>query len=163
MVRGLLTLLPLVAGLRSAAASPVKLEVDGGMCDFGTLESEITQIVGSDPVDSSAQASVHIAVTKLRDKWEARVTFDDGGGDARGPRIVTSAKCIDLIESVAVVVAMALPDLSAPPTVTASPPKTQTSEQSPPAPVAAATVSPGLAADTTPDSLHVTIRDSSSR
>jgi hypothetical protein len=118
MVRGLTTLLvALAAG--TASASPLRLQVTGDTCDFGSLEPQLAQMLGADPVDSNAVASVQIDVTNAS---EAHVSFDDGNGLVRGPRVVTAASCNDLVKSVAIVIATALPDVQAePPSVVAEP------------------------------------------
>ena len=137
MVRGVVALLSVLVAVRTATADPVRLEVKGGVCDFGHLESQLTQMLGSDPVDPNARASVRVDVTKPGDQLAARILFDDGDDGIRGPRIVTSRNCRDLVESVALVVAMALPELPAAPSVNEMPPPASVVD--PPSPVSAPT------------------------
>jgi hypothetical protein len=111
MVRGLTTLLVALAAV-SASASPLRLHVTGDACDFASLEPQLAQMLGADPVDSNAPASAEIDVANAS---EARVSFDDGNGLVRGPRVVTAASCNDLVKSVAIVIATALPDEQAAP------------------------------------------------
>jgi hypothetical protein len=111
VLRGLAAVGCILAGLPAADASPVRVEVQGDRCDFNALESQLTQVLGSDPIDSNAHALVSIELMSARGLFEAGVTFDDGDGGVRGPRIVTAKSCNELVESVALVIAMALPDL----------------------------------------------------
>jgi hypothetical protein len=107
MVRRTVALLVVLAAI-PASASTVRLHVTGDACDFASLEPQLAQMLGADPVDSNARATVRVDVTNVH---EARVSFDDGGGRVRGPRVVTAASCNELVKSVAVVIATALPDV----------------------------------------------------
>jgi hypothetical protein len=107
MVRRTVALLVVLAAI-PASASTVRLHVTGDACDFASLEPQLAQMLGADPVDSNARATVQVDVTNVH---EARVSFDDGGGRVRGPRVVTAATCNELVKSVAVVIATALPDV----------------------------------------------------
>jgi hypothetical protein len=111
MVRGL-TLLLVALAAASASASPLRLQVTGDACDFASLEPQLAQMLGADPVDANASASVQIEITNAS---EAHVSFDDADGHVRGPRVVTAANCRDLVKSVAIVIATALPDVQAEP------------------------------------------------
>jgi hypothetical protein len=107
MVRRTVTLLVALAAM-PASASTVRLQVTGDACDFASLEPQLAQMLGADPIDSNARASVQVDVSTVH---EARVSFDDGGGLVRGPRVVTAASCNELVKSVAIVIATALPDV----------------------------------------------------
>jgi hypothetical protein len=109
MLGRLVTLFVVLAAL-PAAASTVRLHVTGDACDFASLEPQLAHMLGADPVDATARASVQIAVASTH---EARVSFDDGDGSVRGPRVVTAASCAELVKSVAIVIATALPDAQA--------------------------------------------------
>jgi hypothetical protein len=110
MVRRTVTLLVVLAAM-PAWASTVRLQVTGDTCDFASLEPQLAQMLGADPVDANARAIVEIDVSNAHDAFEARVLFDDGDGLVRGPRVVTAASCNELVKSVAVVIATALPDV----------------------------------------------------
>jgi hypothetical protein len=117
MVRGLTMVLVAFAAV-PVSASPVRLQVTGDACDFASLEPQLAQMLGADPVDATAPASVQIDVTNA---LEAHVSFDDGNGLVRGPRVVTAASCNELVKSVAIVIATALPDVQPTPTPVAEP------------------------------------------
>lgn len=111
MRRGVVAVLVVAAAARAAEASPIRLDVTGDACSLDGLEARLTALAGTDPVDASAAAAVRIEVTA---PGAARIFFDDGVGAIRGPRIVDATSCVELAESVALVIAMALPDRPAP-------------------------------------------------
>lgn len=122
MVRAV-PLMLLVAG--TASASPARLDVTGDGCDLTELEPQVRAIVGGEPFTADARASVRVGTSTTARGVSARAWFDSGDGERRGPRTVEAATCDELVESLAVIIAMALPALMAtpslPPVVVAEP------------------------------------------
>lgn len=109
-----------VAGMaRTVAASPIRVVTSGDACSLDALEPQVTALVGADPIDANAASTATIDVSRARGAYSAAITFDDGNGAVRGPRVVAAKSCRELVESVALVIAMALPELVAPPDVDA--------------------------------------------
>lgn len=117
MGRGLVAAVAVVAAVKVATANPVRLQVTGEACSFDSLEAQLTDLAGADPVDPAARATVRIATSQSGDAYDAQIFFDDGTSTVRGPRIVTAASCAELVKAVALVVVMALPSepVAAPP------------------------------------------------
>jgi hypothetical protein len=97
-----------------AAASPIRLEVNGDACDLSGIETRVAQLVGRDPFSTVAAAVVRIDAVKENDHFTASVVFDDGDGRVRGRRIVAAKSCADLVESLALILEMALPEPAEP-------------------------------------------------
>lgn len=112
MVR-VVPLMLLVAGI--ASASPARLDVTGDGCDLTELEPQVRSIVGGEPFSADARASVQVGTSTNATEVSAYVWFDGGDGQRRGPRNVEAATCAELVESLALIIAMALPTLEAPP------------------------------------------------
>lgn len=108
MVRGLVVAL-LVLVARTAVAGPARLEIVGNACDLHGLEAQIAQLAGEDPFEPRAPAVVRIATSTVGHAISARVTLDDDSGHLLGTRTIAAASCRELVKSLAVVVAMALP------------------------------------------------------
>src|SRR4051812_6552286 len=54
-------------------------------------------------------ARVVITVERSGATLVARVTFDDGGGRLRGPRVLEAGSCSDVLDAIALVIAMSQP------------------------------------------------------
>src|SRR5690606_23146463 len=74
------------------------------------LDAELADMI----VDESA-GDLHVVVVTRRDEHvlTAEVLFVDAAGQTLGPRIVTAATCDDLVDSIALVIAMAIHDVPA--------------------------------------------------
>jgi hypothetical protein len=132
MVRGVVAVLVVAATATPAAASPIRLEVSGDACSLASLETQLTALAGTDPVDAAAAAGVRVEVTKPAHGYQAQIFFDDGDGAIRGPRVVEAKSCGELLQSVALVVVMALPDR---PQASSAPAPVEEPKQPGPAPV----------------------------
>lgn len=110
MVRALPWMM-LLAG--SATAAPARLEVAGEACDLSGLESQVLAIVGEDPFAADAISGVKIETAFNVDGPSAQAWFVAVDGTSRGPRNVVAPTCAELVESLAVIIAMALPELNA--------------------------------------------------
>jgi hypothetical protein len=97
---------------RTAVASPVQLEIVGDACTLDTLEAEVTQLVSP---RLSTSSPTRLRVEALRDStgFVANIWFPDRVDGQRGPRVVSAATCAQLVESVALVIAIALPEAAA--------------------------------------------------
>jgi hypothetical protein len=103
-----------MAGLaRTAAASPVQLELLGDACTLDTLEAEVTHLA-SPEVAAGAPTRVRVETSREADAYSANVWFPERTDGRRGPRVVSAATCTQLTESVALVIAMALTESRAP-------------------------------------------------
>ncbi len=110
MVRGLvIAVVVLAAG--SVRASPVRIETTGAACDLAELEARVAALAGPDGVRADAVAVVQISTARDGGDVTAEVSFDDGAGRHRGPRVVRAAGCDELVAATAVVIAMGLPEL----------------------------------------------------
>jgi len=109
MVRAVCLLL-LVAG--TASASPTRLDITGDACDLGELEAQVRAIAGREPFSVDATASVLVGTSTSATGFSARAWFESGDGERRGPRIVEAATCDELVEALAVIIAMTLPALA---------------------------------------------------
>lgn len=109
MGRGFVAAFAMVAAAKAASASPIRLQVSGNGCSLDSLEAQLTDLAGADPIDPAAPATLRIATSQTRDSYEAQIVFDDGKQTIRGPRLVTAATCAELVQAVALVVVMALP------------------------------------------------------
>jgi hypothetical protein len=130
MVRGVVAAFVVAATATPAAASPIRLEVSGDACSLDSLETQLTALAGTDPIDAAAAAGVRVEVTRPAHGYQAQIFFDDGNGAIRGPRVVEAKSCGELVQSVALVVVMALPDQAS-----SEPAPVEEPEQSEPAPV----------------------------
>ena len=95
--------------IATASASPVHVETMGDACDVAALAPQIAKLV---QVDSSTTAKVEVVARGS--SVEASVRFVDDDGTVRGPRVITAGDCNQLVESVAIVIAMALHEDVAP-------------------------------------------------
>ena len=98
-----------LASVSVASADPVRLEVTSDRCDLAPVRTTVAALAGKDPFDDAAGRVIRIDGTELTDAPIARIWFDDGHGRLRGPRVVEAASCTELVDSVALVVTMALP------------------------------------------------------
>lgn len=130
MVRGVVAAFVVAATATPAAASPIRLDVSGDACSLDSLETQLTALAGTDPIDAAAAAGVRVLVTRPAHGYQAQIFFDDGNGAIRGPRVVEAKSCGELVQSVALVVVMALPDQ-----VSSESAPVEEPEQSEPAPV----------------------------
>jgi hypothetical protein len=124
------------AAYRTASATPVRLQSSGDACRLDALEAQLASLLGTDPIDPHARAGVRVEVDKPASAIEGRVWFDDGVA-IRGPRIVTASTCSELVDSIALVIAMALPDLATPVAITQPPAAPPMIDVPPPDPGAA--------------------------
>ncbi|MDB4953514.1 MAG: hypothetical protein JWO36_1083 [Myxococcales bacterium] len=111
VVRGLAVLV-LISG--SASADPARLEIVSGVCDLQALAPQVVALVGHEPFSSDSSGSVRVDTDVFEGHVQARIDFDDGDGHHRGPRVVNAQSCTELIEAVAIVVAMAMPEHDSP-------------------------------------------------
>ena len=112
----MLRAVPLVLLLAGTAmASPTRLDVTGDGCDLTELERQVSAIVGRDPFAPSARASILIGTSANPTGVSARAWFENGDGERRGPRTVEAATCDELVDALALIIAMALPPVEAPP------------------------------------------------
>lgn len=95
----------LLAASTYASASPVSVTVVGDACDFGGLDGELSNLLAGNDVAAS-RASV--AMSRSGQTLTADVLVVDADGQPHGPRTVTATSCTDLLDSVAVVIAMAV-------------------------------------------------------
>jgi hypothetical protein len=114
MVRAAVVLAMLMA-TGTAAARPARLVTSGDGCDTSGLATRIATLVEADPFTASASAAVFVEIDIENERLVARISLDSGDGHPRGPRIVTAESCGELLEAVALVVAMALPEFDAQP------------------------------------------------
>src|SRR6185312_6326128 len=85
----------------AASAQPVELDVDAE-CDLAPAVRTAGTFVDV--------AAAHVRITEHA--LTATIVLDDGAGHAFGPRVLHAASCEELARSVAVVVAMALPEVA---------------------------------------------------
>ena len=129
---GLVTLAIVAAG-QTARAQPAIITIRGDICEPGALDSELSDMLTTRAV---GDARVSVVMRGGADSLSADVLFEDANGDTHGPRVVTAATCDDLFDSIAVVIAMALPEPRAPAVQPPAPPPAEPARPAAPPPVA---------------------------
>ena len=87
----------------------MRLSTSGDVCALTDLSARVAEIVGRAPFDADAAESIVVVVNRDWKGLLADVTFDHGNGNSRGPRRVRATNCDELIDAVALIVAMGLP------------------------------------------------------
>lgn len=90
----------------AAVAEAKPVTIVGDACDPSALDAELAPLF----VDKTGGAVRVSLVTRTDRSLGAEVLFVDDAGTQHGPRVVTAPSCEELIESIALVVAMAMPD-----------------------------------------------------
>lgn len=99
MLRGLVVL---GVAASVAEAGPLRLEIRGDACDLGGLEAQVRQLAPDAEISGDATRRIAIE-TRMGDSGVvARITGD-------GEREVQAPSCSDLVESLALIVALAVP------------------------------------------------------
>jgi hypothetical protein len=117
---------------RGAFAEPRALIVTGDACDVSPLAGDVAKL-GGETFVAGALANVRVVFASFA---SARVSFYNSDGSEEGTRRVTARNCADLLDSIALVIAMTPSLLDAPPSITVVnlPPVPTPSDPSPPAP-----------------------------
>ena len=106
---GLVTL-AIMAGSTAARATPPSISVHGEACDLSALDAELADMLAG---QSAGNSRVSVVTRRSEQTLTAEVLFVDADGQPLGTRIVAAATCDDLVDSIALVIAMAIPDLPA--------------------------------------------------
>jgi hypothetical protein len=85
--------------------------VSGDACDLRELAPQVRALLGYDPFEREETARVSIETSTSPDGVIAHAWFDDGAGGRQGPRVVEAASCEALVEALAIVIVMVVPDL----------------------------------------------------
>jgi hypothetical protein len=99
----------ILAATSTAAASPVRLDVNG-TCDLGLLPTKIRQLAPAVELDSNSATTISIVTRTTGDGVAATITRD-------GEREVRAASCDELVESVALILAMTITTAAEPPAI----------------------------------------------
>lgn len=106
---GLVTL-AIMAGSTVVRATPPIISVRGEACDLSALDAELADMLAD---ESAGDSRVSVVASRGDQELRAEVLFLDADGQALGSRVITASTCDDLVDSIALVIAMAIPDLSA--------------------------------------------------
>jgi hypothetical protein len=107
--RFVLASLGIALAATAAAAGPVQLETAGDACGLDGLDAQIERLA---PPDLASTAKVRVEVTRGTDGFVGETWFPDRAEIGR--RTVNAATCDQLVDSIALVIAMALPGATAP-------------------------------------------------
>lgn len=101
--------LVLVVAARTAVAAP-ELVVQGDACPMEALGDKVERVAAE--LDAGRVARRVIVEVERGEPLVARLWFEDEGGHRRGPREVSALSCDELIESIVLVISIALPEIA---------------------------------------------------
>lgn len=110
MTRWIAALLLIMATASAHAGPSLRLVTDGDVCDLSPLATGVEALVGSRVFDERGSASVVVHLDGSAMSPSADVTFDAGDGSARGPRHLEAASCDALLDAIALVIAIGVPE-----------------------------------------------------
>jgi hypothetical protein len=84
--------------------------------DAAQLRREVGEVLGYDPFDDGAALSIHCAIDRRRDAWQASIVVRDRLTGARGTRVISSTvdDCHELAQSVELAIALVIDPLFQP-------------------------------------------------
>lgn len=110
MARWLAPLLLIVAAVSAHASPSLRLVTDGDVCDFSPLAAGVEALAGDRLFHEHGSVSVVVHVDGSATSPSADVTFETSDGSARGPRHLDAANCQALLDAVALVIAIGVPE-----------------------------------------------------
>jgi hypothetical protein len=109
MARWLIVTAVVAVATRAAADPAVRLVSDGDACDVTSVAERVRGLVGQRAVEEDGAGIVKIRLDRHGSEVFADVTFDDADGRQRGPRRVAATSCDALLDSIALVIALGMP------------------------------------------------------